>query len=85
MSQFRQMTTSPAPSASTIGYRSRCVEGAYLGPPAETSRGFTRSGCAHWCSAWCSGVRPCRDIAETRRDKVLAASVSTARLTVLRR
>jgi hypothetical protein len=34
------MTTSAAPSASTIGYRSRCVEGAYLGPPAETSRGI---------------------------------------------
>jgi hypothetical protein len=34
------MTTSAAPSASTIGYRSRCVEGAYLGPPAETSTGI---------------------------------------------
>src|SRR4029450_9093417 len=34
------MTTPDAPSASTIACRSRCVEGAYLGPPAETSRGI---------------------------------------------
>jgi hypothetical protein len=59
------MTTPDAPSASTIGCRSRCVEGAYLGPPAETSRGIYEVRLRALVLGLVLGVRPFRDIAET--------------------